>query len=716
MRRSAVQPAPAAAGPIVLDRLEDRLLLSAVGPWPRLAAEDWSQLAAVAQRLDLSPAGSLSVSDELAAGGYHLYMVDSDARGRLNLSMQAQDGQVDPYLQVFNVKGRRLRRNDNGSAGSLDSLIDMRVRENQTYYILASDALGQSGPYELSLLSRPTDDYGNTVAAARPRSLRLSGTGGASGRINYGGDVDVLRLVAPRDGSMVVSMHALGRSAVLDCQVSLLGADGQVIQADAGAGVHTAETRFDVTAGQVYYVQASASDGSVGRWRLQIATETPPPPPPPAPEPEPEPPPQPPPPQTPTSGLAVEAYTVGQQLWIVGTDAADTVTVDQANGLIRVTAWGLSQSFDAVGLAGLTIYGFGGDDWIRVASDVGLDAVVYGGLGNDSLFDAGPGAASLYGQEGDDLLVAVGGGVDSLVGGEGLDSLWLDTADSADAASAAEAAVGSIHRVGSFYQSETSNPQSPLYVSTTIAGQGLPDPAYNGSAARYQSFADRPLFVQGPEYNDIVQGSIGDCYYLAALASVAQAEPEVIRQMIAPLGDGTYAVRFYYNGQPTFIRLDADLPVTASGSLYYARLGPDQELWVPLVEKAYCFFRTHQDSYASIHGGWMSPVYREVTNKAVLAGWTSGQTQQQLYDSLSAYLAQGSAISIGSYSAGGGPIVGGHAYMIKSVQMDAGAMTMTVYNPWGVDGRGYDGNNDGLLTITMTQVQQAFSSYSVCLV
>jgi hypothetical protein len=245
-----------------------------------------------------------------------------------------------------------------------------------------------------------------------------------------------------------------------------------------------------------------------------------------------------------------------------------------------------------------------------------------------------------------------------------------------------------------------------------LGGQDLGDPDAGG--AGYRDFSDVPLFAGGAGFSDIDQGSVGDCYLLASLASLADQDPDLIEQMIAPLGDGTYAVRFYRNGQPVYLRLDADLPTTRYGSLIYAGLGKSRELWAALVEKAYAYFRYGDNSYDSLNMGWMSDVYEDVTGAATDSFYTGGSSGE-LLNFIAGCLADGHAVTMGSYSSASGPVVGCHAYMVKSVQPEG--QSVTVYNPWGIDGgSGTDGNySDGLVTLTIQQIARYFSTVVVSL-
>ena len=110
----------------------------------------------------------------------------------------------------------------------------------------------------------------------------------------------------------------------------------------------------------------------------------------------------------------------------------------------------------------------------------------------------------------------------------------------------------------------------------------------------------------------------------------------------------------------------------------------------------------------------MSNVVTEITGATSSTRW-SGGTAASLASYIESNLAAGHSITAGSYSSPASPIVGSHAYMIKSIEGTGDAAMITVYNPWGVDGRSWDSNyNDGLLTLTVAQFQAAFSATVLC--
>ena len=683
------------------ESLEDRLLMSSE---PTLD----SALLASAQAVELQTLGAVSVNSTLD-GNKDIYQFTTPSSGKMSIAMSSLTNELDSYLVLYDSKGHRIRGNNNAQKGTLDSLLNMRTKPGRTYYVVASGANDTDGSYTMKWTNTPTDDLGNSMPAARSLGLR-SRVSSMGGRINYNGDVDVIAFTATKSGAMTVSMNAVGWQSNLDPLLTVLDANGKQLSQDddSGEGLN-AQVTLDVQAGQTYYLQATSADGSTGVYHIKmtIVQAPPTPPAPPAPLPNPDDTGD----VTPGASITTSIVTTetGLQLVVTGTDANDVITLSQTMAGLTMTTAGGSQQFDGA-FESIVVYGFAGNDSIRFTSSVTASGCVLGGDGNDSIYLAGTGVVNANGGAGDDLLVSVGGGVAALAGGDGRDSFWLDTVDSVSDASSAENAVNAVHRIAEFYQPYASSSSSEDYIPLTIAGQNFRDPALTSYARGYANFSNVPVFTDGAQYNDIAQGGVGDCYYLASLASLASTDPEIVRQAVAPLGDGTYAVRFFRSGQSVYLRVDGDMPVSSGTNLAYAKTGADGELWVPLMEKAYSFFRYGQNSYGSINGGWMADVFIAVTGVSPTSRSTTG-TPESLFGYLQTQLTAGHAPTLASNYSASGPVVGSHAYMIKSVQQTSGGMTVTVYNPWGIDGKSFDSNpNDGLLTLTIAQIQQYYSA------
>jgi len=130
----------------------------------------------------------------------------------------------------------------------------------------------------------------------------------------------------------------------------------------------------------------------------------------------------------------------------------------------------------------------------------------------------------------------------------------------------------------------------------------------------------QPLFgASGVQFTDVDQGSLGDCYFLAGLASVACQDSDIIQDMFIDNGDGTFTVRFYNNGVADYVTVDQFLPVdgSASPSVF---ANASSVLWVALAEKAYAqvnesgwIGQNGENEYGGIHSGYRSNAISHIT-------------------------------------------------------------------------------------------------------
>ncbi len=411
---------------------------------------------------------------------------------------------------------------------------------------------------------------------------------------------------------------------------------------------------------------------------------------------------------------------LGRELHITGTPDNDSISLARTRqGKLRISnrSWsGLwSGAADAIVVSGL-----GGDDRIAINSNIWTGCVLYGNAGNDTLIGGtgkdrlfgGEGSNLLSGGAGDDVLVSVGGGRrDRNIGGPGLDSVWADANSSEIVTdlSQDEAAAGALHRIARFAGGEKLAPGDSR-TDLELNGQKLSDPAFTGAASSYRSFASQPLFsTAGPSFDDIEQGQLGDCYLLSSLASVAKTNPRIIRQRIADLGDGTYAVQFTGGSSDTYVRVDGDLPTTSWGGLAYAQLGRQDSLWVAIVEKAYAFYRYGKADYGSLEGGFMSDVYNDLGLKS--DSIFHADSGSDLLARLRQNLRDGKAVTFGTIDdVGTAPLIGGHAYVVDKVLTDTRGIpcSLRLWNPWAIDGAGHDGRDDGYVTLSAAQAGKVF--------
>lgn len=128
------------------------------------------------------------------------------------------------------------------------------------------------------------------------------------------------------------------------------------------------------------------------------------------------------------------------------------------------------------------------------------------------------------------------------------------------------------------------------------------------------------IFSNDTSALDVGQGGLGDCYLLAAFASLANRNNgSVLKNMFIDVvkkkkiycfnffffkNDNlkhVYVTRWLLNGKPRFVAIDDWVPGSGSGSSF-SHLKEDQDAWPLLLEKAYA--KIH-GSYKIIEGGWV---------------------------------------------------------------------------------------------------------------
>ncbi|MCX5690959.1 MAG: C2 family cysteine protease [Planctomycetota bacterium] len=279
---------------------------------------------------------------------------------------------------------------------------------------------------------------------------------------------------------------------------------------------------------------------------------------------------------------------------------------------------------------------------------------------------------------------SLGGGTTSVTSAASNVSVWIDSTD-------AFTGTGTAHRISTLAGNVSK-----------AAGISLPNPTDSGRTVD----TNASLWGRGPVAADVNQGAVGDCYLLSSFAAFAVSKPSVLLESAVDLGDGTYLVQFIRDTTPVYVRVSNDIPSTYGTSYNFARPGVSGTVWAPVMEKAFAYFRTGQNTYASISGGWMGDAYRALGVRPSTI--TLGGTADAFFSMVSSAFNSGKAITFGTSSTAPS-LVRGHAYTLVGVTRDSsGIARYTVRNPWGASGSSIE-NSTGIATLTFDQMRTNFA-------
>lgn len=114
------------------------------------------------------------------------------------------------------------------------------------------------------------------------------------------------------------------------------------------------------------------------------------------------------------------------------------------------------------------------------------------------------------------------------------------------------------------------------------------------------------LFIDGASSGDVIQGTLGDCWFLGAMA-VMGANESLLKDCFWNADSfknyGLFVVRFFKDVQIIYVIIDDRIPVKIKdGRVIFGSCKDPNELWVPLMEKAYA--KLH-GSYRGLIAGWL---------------------------------------------------------------------------------------------------------------
>ncbi|XP_067824026.1 calpain-A-like [Heptranchias perlo] len=207
------------------------------------------------------------------------------------------------------------------------------------------------------------------------------------------------------------------------------------------------------------------------------------------------------------------------------------------------------------------------------------------------------------------------------------------------------------------------------------------------------------FMTDGVSKSDIVQGELGDCWFWASVATIANSRR--LTERVIPPGQcitgknpyyGIFRFRFWQFGNWVEILVDDYLP-TRNGQLIYARSEAGNEFWPSLFEKA--FAKLH-GSYKAIEGGWTLDALTDLTGGVgeMYRFSEFADRCEELYNHLAVASKKNALMACGTgkedeseQSGKQDGLVAGHAYSVTAVKKlttPRGRVPLVrILNPWG---------------------------------
>jgi len=241
-------------------------------------------------------------------------------------------------------------------------------------------------------------------------------------------------------------------------------------------------------------------------------------------------------------------------------------------------------------------------------------------------------------------------------------------------------------------------PASVLYVDGEQPGWDctLAPPA--GFKRLTELVSEPVLFKDGMKAGDVIQGSLGSCFFLGALGAVVSNNEHAIKKVFIKydMSVGVFGVRFNVNGEWRHVVIDDWMPVDEDGQLLYAKCKDPQEVWCPLLEKAYCKLVTcyemcdggiPADAIFNLFGG-VSGKYN-ITDKhredpsAYFHMLKAAKTHGYLLTTFFSPKAGGTSSGKCGEETFDSGLVGGHCYSVLKMVEAGGEQLLCCRNPWG---------------------------------
>ncbi len=236
----------------------------------------------------------------------------------------------------------------------------------------------------------------------------------------------------------------------------------------------------------------------------------------------------------------------------------------------------------------------------------------------------------------------------------------------------------------------------------------------------YAPFPGRPSRGE-LRWDQVVQGQLGSCFFLATLAELVKTRPDFVARRIRDDGNGAYAVTLYRpDGRPVSVEVDDRFPAAASGAPYFGRGLDPAEIRPALFEKA---FAKLSGGYSAIDGGDATAAFRALTGAPAREHANRRLSEDSLWRLLASALKGGRPVVASTLDrtelkrASGredlGGVIDDHVYAVLDLDEEGGRRFVSLYTPLSPADAGCAKDGPRLLKLTLDDFKRDFDSVTI---
>jgi len=205
----------------------------------------------------------------------------------------------------------------------------------------------------------------------------------------------------------------------------------------------------------------------------------------------------------------------------------------------------------------------------------------------------------------------------------------------------------------------------------------------------------------GPKYDDVAQGALGTCYFLSSISALANAQPQVIKDMFVDKEKwklGVYTVQWPINGISTEVAVNSLVPTDLREKRmpipFFVQTNNGEDVWPLILEKAWAKIF---GSFQAVSEGDEVVAFRAMTGAPVqiFRKPRDDMTKENLWRKLSEAMSKSNNFPVTAATPESenpeNPLnlAAGHVFVVVEIaeNKDGFEKAVHVYNPWGKSNR-----------------------------